>query len=183
MAWTMLLLWPGSWNDSMVWTICLSMLDSMMHICGCERLRQHAFWECAIAQAVRTQVQRGLGRALLQQGHLWLVDPPPSVYEMVWRVVVLVAIWAVLAAIWAMEQGRKRLWSLVHTPSRHGSAVKQAISKASTSFWSALHDVSRRDRPVPAKGWDGVDPDHPYLSVRIQVPLHPCLAVVLPHKH
>jgi hypothetical protein len=27
----------------------------------CERLRQHAFWECAIAQAVRTQVQRGLG--------------------------------------------------------------------------------------------------------------------------
>jgi hypothetical protein len=24
-------------------------------------LRQHAFWECAIAQAVRTQVQRGIG--------------------------------------------------------------------------------------------------------------------------
>jgi hypothetical protein len=33
----------------------------------CERLRQHAFWECAITQAVRTQVQRGLGGALLQQ--------------------------------------------------------------------------------------------------------------------
>jgi hypothetical protein len=44
----------------------------------CERLRQHAFWECAIAQAVRTQVQRGLGGALLQQWHLWLVDPPPE---------------------------------------------------------------------------------------------------------
>jgi hypothetical protein len=63
----------------------------------CEWLRQHAFWECAIAQAVRTQVQRGLRGALLQQWHLWLVDPPPPVCEIVWRVVVL-------AAIWAMEQ-------------------------------------------------------------------------------
>jgi DNA-binding transcriptional LysR family regulator len=35
----------------------------------CERLRQHAFWECAIAQAVRTQVQRGLGGALIPQWH------------------------------------------------------------------------------------------------------------------
>jgi hypothetical protein len=87
----------------------------------CERLRQHAFWECAIAQAVRTQVQRGLGGALLQQGHLWLVDPPPSVCEIVWRVVVL-------AAVWAMEQGRKRLWTLVHAPPRQGSAVQQAVS-------------------------------------------------------
>jgi hypothetical protein len=41
----------------------------------CERLRQHVFfWECAIAQAVRTQVLRRLGEALLQQWHLWLVD-------------------------------------------------------------------------------------------------------------
>jgi hypothetical protein len=52
-----------------------------------------------------------VGGGLLQQWHLWLVDPPPSVCEMVWRVVVL-------AAIWAMEQGRKRLWSLAHTPPR-----------------------------------------------------------------
>jgi hypothetical protein len=51
----------------------------------CERLRQHAVWERAIAQAVRTQVQRGLGAALLQQWHLWLVDRPTSVCDMVWR--------------------------------------------------------------------------------------------------
>jgi hypothetical protein len=52
---------------------------------NCKRLRQHAFWECAVAQAVRTQVQRVLGGALLQQWHLWLVDPPPFVCEMDWR--------------------------------------------------------------------------------------------------
>jgi hypothetical protein len=136
----------------------------------CERLRQHA---CAIAQAVRTQVQRGLGGALLQQWHLWLVDPPPAVCHMVWRV-------EVLAAIWAMDQGRKRLWSLVRTPPRQGSAAQQAISKASTSFLSALHDFARHDRPVPAKGWDEVGPDHPFLFVRIQVPLRPCIAVAFP---
>jgi hypothetical protein len=89
---------------------------------------------------------------------------------MVWRVVVL-------AAIWALEQGRKRLWSLVHTPLRQGSAVQQAISKASTSLWSNLHD-----RPVPAKGWGEVSPNHPFLSVGIQVPLRPCLEVVLLEK-
>jgi hypothetical protein len=64
----------------------------------CEQMRQHAFWECAIAQVVHTQVHRGLGGALLQQWHLWLVDPPPAVCEMVSRVVVM-------AAFWAMEQG------------------------------------------------------------------------------
>jgi hypothetical protein len=53
---------------------------------------------------------------------------------MVWRAVVL-------AAIWAMEQGKIRLWSLVHAPPRQGSAIQQAVSKASTSFWSALHDL------------------------------------------
>jgi hypothetical protein len=95
------------------------------------------------------------------------------VCEIVWRILVL-------AAIWTMEQGRKRLWTLVHTPSRQGSAMQQAISTASTSFWSALYDFARHNRPVPAKGWDEVGPDHPFSSVRIQVPLRPCLEVMLP---
>jgi hypothetical protein len=91
---------------------------------------------------------------------------------MVWLVVVL-------AAIWTLAQGRKRLWSLVHAPPGQGSAVQQAESKAPASLWSTLNDFVRHDRPVPAKGWDGVGPDHPFLSVRIQVPLRPCLAAAL----
>jgi hypothetical protein len=82
-----------------------------------------------------------------------------------------------------MEQGRKCLWSLVHTPPRQGTAVQQSISKASTSFWSALHDFARHDRPVLAKGWDEVGPDHPFLFVRIQVPLRLCITVAFPYKH
>jgi hypothetical protein len=58
--------------------------------------------------------------------------------------------------------------------------VKQAVSKASTSFSSDLNDFARLDWPVPGKGWDEGGPDHPFLCVRIQIPLRPCLAVVLP---
>jgi hypothetical protein len=43
-----------------------------------------------------------------------------------------------------------------------------------------LHAFARHDRPVPAKGWDEAGPDHPFLSVRIQVPLRPCIAVAFP---
>jgi hypothetical protein len=32
MAWTMLLLWPERWVDSMVWSMCLSMLVSIIHL-------------------------------------------------------------------------------------------------------------------------------------------------------
>jgi hypothetical protein len=93
-----------------------------------------------------------LGGALIQHWQLWLVDPPPAVCAMVRRVVVLATIWE------KKEQGRKRpwSWSLVRTPPRQGPAVQQAVSKASTSFWSALHDFARHDRPVPTKGWDEV---------------------------
>jgi hypothetical protein len=58
-----------------------------------------------------------LGGALIPQWHLWPVDPPPSVCDMVWRVVVL-------AAIWAMDKGRERLWSLVHTPLGQGCCAE-----------------------------------------------------------
>jgi hypothetical protein len=69
-------------------------------------------------------------------------------------------------------------------PPRQGSAVLQAVSKAST-FWSALHDSARHDRPVPTirKGWDEISPDHPFLSVRTQVPLRPSLRVALAPPH
>jgi hypothetical protein len=55
--------------------------------------------------------------------------------------------------------------------------VQRAVSKASISFWPALQGFARHDWHVPAKGWDEIGPDHHSLSVRIQVPLRPCLAI------
>jgi hypothetical protein len=51
---------------------------------------------------------------------------------------------------------------MVHTPPRPlPSAVQQAVPKASTSFWSALHECAWHDRRVPAKSWDAVGPGPP----------------------
>jgi hypothetical protein len=46
--------------------------------------------------------------------------PALDVGKVVWQVVVL-------AAIWAMEHGWKRNWTLVHMALRHGNAVRQGI--------------------------------------------------------
>jgi hypothetical protein len=154
----------GGWEGE-AGLLCLASLSFLMLLCFTLLL-------LAVAWGVLNQLQRVWGGALIQQWHLWLVDPPPAVCVMIWRVVVL-------PAIWAKEQAGKRLWPLVHTPARHGSAEQQAVSKASTSFWSALYDFARHDRPVLARGWDKVGPCQP-LCARIQVPLRPCQAVVLP---
>jgi hypothetical protein len=63
-----------------------------------------------------------VGGALLQQCHLRLVDPLPSVCEIVLRV-------EVLAAIRAMEQGRKRLWHLFYSPPRQGVIARFPVSR------------------------------------------------------
>jgi hypothetical protein len=90
--------------------------------------------------------------------------------------------------------GRLRFWPLSGQWSRVGNACglwfirllgrgllcSRPFPKLPLPSWSALHDFAQRDRPAPTKGWDEVDPDHLFLSVRIQVPLRPCLAIALP---
>jgi hypothetical protein len=136
-----------------------------------ERLRQHAFWECAIAQAVRTQVQCGLGGSLLQQWHLWLVDPP--LLSVRWSV----GLWCwPLSEQWSRVGNACVLW-FVRLCSRPFPKLPPPSGLPRMIFWSASHNFARHDRPVPAKCWDEVGPDHPFLSVPIQVPLRLCLAV------
>jgi hypothetical protein len=104
-----------------------------------------------------------LGGALVQHWCLWLVKPRPAAGERCYL---------------GNGAGQKILWFLAHKPPRQGSAVQQAVSKASTSFWSALHDVPLHH--WPAVGCDAIDPDHPYLSVLIQVTLRTYLADMPP---
>jgi hypothetical protein len=98
-------------------------------------------------------------------------SPALSVCEMIWRVVLL-------AAIWAMEQGRKRLWSLIQRLFGRGLLCSRPFPKLPPPF--GLPCMILLDWPVPVKGWDEIGPDHPSLSVRIQIPLRPCLAITLP---
>jgi hypothetical protein len=77
---------------------------------GAPLLRQHTFWGCPVAQAVVAAVLSALPAGVQPRflcAHLWLCSPPaPEVINVhVWRVVCL-------AALSAMEYGRRVMWAL-----------------------------------------------------------------------
>ena len=71
----------------------------------------HTFWQCPVAEAVRDQLRAGLAHLgaaappALPRQCLWLMEPPPApgLDEEVWMVVCI-------AAVHAMDQGRRTLW-------------------------------------------------------------------------
>jgi hypothetical protein len=85
-----------------------------------------------------------------------------------------------LVAIRSEEQYRTRLWSFVHVPPRQDSAVQHAVPKLSPPsglpclIMPGLNGLFRQK-----SGWDDVEPDYPFLSVRIHVPLRLCQARAL----
>ena len=66
--------------------------------------RDHVFWFCPPAKAVRTWIAQSLPQgSLLHPRHLWLLQPPPRVHHGVWWVVAL-------AALTALDRARKYMW-------------------------------------------------------------------------
>jgi hypothetical protein len=158
-----------------------SVMDSTPH-------RQHAFWDCPVAQRVVQQLRRALGNRALSQWNVWLLQPPRDVCCAVWRVVAL-------AALEAMETGRKTLWrewNLAGAPDEDeepaaarrakAAAVESAGQRAAAAFWLALHDFARGGRSIPSRGWDRVGVDHPFLAASVRPPLLPVFVVVVPEQ-
>jgi hypothetical protein len=155
---------------------------------GAPALRMHYFWQCPVACAVVRQVQSQLpaGRQLACSS-LWLgVCPDAAVHAGVWDVVCL-------AAVAAMEHGRKLMWRL-HLQAISASAanssgrqatlhelwhlpdpsigvsdvVQYAARAAAADFWGRLQDFA--DLDLPASRWPAVaylGPHHPYLCKRV----------------
>ena len=144
--------------------------DSSIH-------RQHAFWDCPVAAAVRGQLQRGLGqRCQLQQWQVWLLQKPggAAVRPVVWRIVAA-------AALYAMDRGRASMWHAFRRGGQPAAAAQAAgCQRAAAEFWMALESFARDVMPDSARGWDAVGPDHPFLCVRVCVPGAAKLAVRLP---
>jgi hypothetical protein len=78
------------------------------------------------------------------------------------------AVWKVvaLAALEAMEMGRRTLWREwvkrgrpqdEEDAAERAAAVHVASQRAATSFWLSLHDFARGGRRIEGAGWDGVD--------------------------
>jgi hypothetical protein len=159
--------------------------------------RQHSFWDCPVAEAVKAQLQRVLGQQQLQQHHLWLVQPPSlQLQPAVWQIVAL-------AALTAMDRGRRYMWWLFKCQQQQlerqqqrqrmtaaavaaavtaaaAEALQAAQTRAAALFWLALEEFCGSSRRPPGTDWDRVGPAHPFLAVHVQVPLQPRLVVVLP---
>jgi hypothetical protein len=140
--------------------------------------RSHAFWHCPVAQAVVEQLQHSIQQPV-QRHHLWLVcSPTTRVQPMVWQI-------ACLAALSAMDSGRRALWRGYIAAGGRGVAplgngtqqVHTAIDYAVASVWLLLANFA--SRPQIPSGWDAVDSSHPFISV-IRLATGPSLQVNLP---
>ena len=130
--------------------------------------RSHAFWGCPVAQTVVQQLQQGVGDVPVLQHHVWLLLPPSrAVQRVVWQLVCL-------AALAAMDAGRRALWHSFKTAQRGDTPaaalgpdtalVHAAANHAVTSFWLTLTEFAGRGAP-PTTGWQYVQADHPFLGV------------------
>jgi hypothetical protein len=151
---------------------------------GAANSRQHSFWAGPVAQAVRSQLEQSLPPGSLQCYHLWLLQPPsPALLPPVWTLVCL-------AAVAAMEWGRRFLWACRRGP-HWPDPGPQGITALAQTFPQDLVDyhlmpvvLAARDQAVrsvanaaalrfwtslqdfaaafPRSPWP-LPPDHPFL--------------------
>jgi hypothetical protein len=128
----------------------------------------HHFWDCPVAMAVLTEVRAGLHPHVthLHRSHMWLCIPPcPAVCLAVWRVVCL-------AAVAAMNEGRKHMWKhhisvAARTLATRRAAVLDAKRAAGRAFWCHLADFVRA-LPTARRPWKGagdVTQATPFIAV------------------
>ena len=70
--------------------------------------RQHAFWSCPIAMAIRREITSCLSpETELSRANVWLLRPPPLIHGGVWVIVEA-------AALSAMDMGRRAMSHALH---------------------------------------------------------------------
>jgi hypothetical protein len=129
--------------------------------------RCHAFWDCPVAAAVLEQLRAALTAAgvaaPVTRASLWLLDAPTGVMPRVTWVV------AALAALSAMDYGRRRLWAQSLQPTwvaADGPAAAVIIGRAAAArFWIHLEDFCWDvGSPTPA-AFQSLSPTSPFLTL------------------
>lgn len=122
--------------------------------------RCHHFWACPVAQAVLGAISAAASSqqplpAPLSKASIWLARPPPTVYRDVWEVVCL-------AAVAAMDHGRRRMYALSSGPPPptplHVSSGRSAVAR----FWELLVDFVSLGC-APASWQAHCPPGHPFI--------------------
>ena len=98
----------------------------------------HAFWQCPVAQDIRSLVQHHLrecgvlqSTAEITQANLWLAINPGAMATWVWDVTAAVAIYAI-------DQGRRELDSARSEDLDPGVRLTRARTRARGAFWQGL---------------------------------------------
>ena len=132
----------------------------------------HTLWACPVALALRQYIQQVLpvGSPFITQAHIWLLhNPAPAA--------MLPGVWEVtaVAAIHAMDYGRRRLWALTVGPGAAAARMDQetllhAASQATIlRFWLNL-DTFAHLNPHGPRSWQpffaSIPPQHPFLHVQ-----------------
>lgn len=157
---------PDNHVPSSTWTCpCTSQPVASTH-------RQHTFWECPVARAVREQLTHSMPGVDITQSHVWLLQPPSQQLD--------VRIWCVvcLAVLQAMSFGHKHLWRQ-HLHEHNATApaadpVHPACTLSANYFWSTLQAFTFS---ADVAAWL-IGPDHPFIcasdqALRIVMPAEP----------
>ncbi len=149
--------------------------------------RSHCFWHCRVADAVVTAVRVGLAAGgcdagALECAHLWLLEPPAAtVHPCAWSVVAV-------AAICAMEYGRRRMWAMhlgaTDTPAAGQTLITDFLHTLTAGPAPADH-AERASRTAVATFWkylqdfvsDGAVPPTWATDTKLALPSHPFLWV------
>lgn len=127
-------------------------------------IRAHYFWGCPVAAAVVAELQRWPGLPPLTCADVWLLRAPPGVHSGVWAL-------ACMAAVHAMERGRRALWHQALSDhrgeARDPNLVSIASKEAVVLFWCLLQDLA--DLQSVPNGWTALPPDHPFFGVTYEL--------------
>jgi hypothetical protein len=118
--------------------------------------RLHHYWACPVARAVVGSVSAAVGSPV-PRAALWLARVPAGVHADVWCVVCL-------AAVAAMDHGRRVLYAISQGPPSAAPAHVVASSAARTRFWRLLSDFLACHRSRPP--WrTACPPGHPFFHL------------------
>lgn len=116
--------------------------------------RCHHFWDCAVARELRYELEACLGATVLR-AQIWLLELPPDTHQAVWDVVGL-------AAITALEHGRRALYRCRGEMQDRAAAVAHAIVLTKAEFWARLTNYATLG--IPPRNWREVPVGHPFLA-------------------
>ena len=154
---------------------------------GAGAQRDHVFWQCQPARAVRSLLTHNLPPgSQLQPQHLWLLHAPQGVHAGVWSVVALAALTAIgraRAYMWALHSEQlaqrraaaaaggvqltiEQAFGLAPMPAAMRLVVTTAAaSKATSEVLGTLQDFVHLNC-LPTASWGGIGQAHPFIGVR-----------------